>query len=258
MIKIQRISKPDELTDQVKQDLTDEFLTNNKKPVWNKPYIRKKLLEMTHNKCSYCECLVGPGKKEMHIDHYYPKKLYPDLVVEWNNLFPSCPHCNKSKYEHDTKKEPIINPFTDNPKDYLYLKLYRYRSKSSDLDGIGKRTIDVLNLNDSTENVIERYKIGEEIQKKIQDIFDYALENEDELDNNTRRKNKIVNTCRDILKKGIPTAEYSAFIATIIHCDEAYIQLKTLLERHNLWEEELQQLHMESLLNKYDTENNGL
>lgn len=254
MIKIKRISKPDELTEQVRKDLTEEFKADNKKAVWNKPYIRKRLLEMSHGKCCYCECYVGPGKKEMHIDHFKPKKLYPDLVVEWDNLLPSCPHCNKNKSDHDTLKEPIINPSIDDPKEYLYLKLYRYRSKEPGIDSIGKRTIDILNLNDSDENVIERYKIGEEIQKKLQETYDDAQELGEQLKSSIRKRNRVVATCRDILKKGLETAEYSAFMATIIHDDSNYIRLKELLEKYGIWSEELQKLHTESLANKYDTE----
>lgn len=254
MIKIQRLSQPEELTEAVKNKLTEEFKKNNNKKVWNKSYIRKRLLEMSHGKCSYCECNVGAGEKEMNVDHFLPKKLYPDLVVEWNNLLPSCPHCNKNKSEHDTLKEPIINPCKDDPKKYLYLKLYRYYSKDSNIESIGKRTIDILNLNDTAECVTERFKIGEELQKKIQDILEYAIEFEDQLNTNTRRKNRVVNGCRDILKMGLAISEYSAFIATIIHCDTDYFELKDLLEIHNIWNDELERLHAESLANKYDTE----
>lgn len=257
MIKIQKISAPEELTEDVKKKLTEEFKKDNKKTVWNKPYIRQRLLEMSHNKCCYCECLVGKGHKEMHVDHFKPKKIYPDLVVKWDNLLPSCPHCNKNKSDHDTEKEPIINPTIENPKDYLYLKLYRYRSKDMGIDSIGKRTIDVLSLNDSEENVLERYEVGEALQKKLQETYDEALEFKSELQANTRKKNKILNTCRDILRKGISTAEFSAFMATIIQNDECYLRLKKLLEEQSLWNEELEKLHAETLRNVFDTERNN-
>lgn len=252
MIKIQRICAPHQLTDDVKKRLTDEYKMDNKKNVWNKAYIREQLLQMSHGKCCYCECFIGSGKKEMHIDHYKPKSLYPDLVVEWENLLPSCPHCNKSKSFHDTENEPIINPTIDNPKNYFYLKMYRYCSKSSDINSTGRRTIDVLSLNDSNENVLERYEIGNELQKKLQETYDLAIEYEPELLVNTRKRNRIINTCRDILKHGIETSEFAGFMSTIIHNDENYILLKQLLEKNGLWSSELKKLHEDSMKNKFD------
>lgn len=76
MIKIQRISAPDELTPETKEKLTNDFKTNNKKPVWDKPFIRKRLLKMSNNKCCYCECLIGDGVGDMHVDYFMPKSAY--------------------------------------------------------------------------------------------------------------------------------------------------------------------------------------
>ena len=115
MIQIERTPKPLKLTDAVQQELTSEFKKDNSKAVWGKTYIRKALLDMSNSKCCYCECLVGKGTKEMHVDHFQPKSIYPDLVVQWENLLPSCSQCNKSKSDHDTVQEPIINPTKDNP-----------------------------------------------------------------------------------------------------------------------------------------------
>lgn len=60
------------------------------------------------------------------VDHFKPKSIYPDLVVKWENLLPSCPHCNKEKSSHDTGAEPIVNPSEDDPREFFYLKDYRY------------------------------------------------------------------------------------------------------------------------------------
>ena len=55
MIKVERLSKPEELTTEVQNKLIEEFKKNKKKSVWNKPYIRNKLLLECNNKCVYCE-----------------------------------------------------------------------------------------------------------------------------------------------------------------------------------------------------------
>lgn len=119
MIQLLRPPKPQKLADN-EAELTERFKKNNKDAVWNRSYIRSALLEMSNAKCCYCECKVGAGEREMHVDHFKPKSIYPDLVVKWENLLPSCPHCNKEKSSHDTGAEPIVNPSEDDPREFFY------------------------------------------------------------------------------------------------------------------------------------------
>ena len=49
--------------------------------------------------CPYChtkEPEIG-GSKVFHIDHYKPKKEFPNLISEYSNLIYSCPDCNRYK-----------------------------------------------------------------------------------------------------------------------------------------------------------------
>ncbi|CZP18396.1 TPA: HNH endonuclease [Legionella pneumophila] len=50
-------------------------------------------------RCPYChtrEPEIG-GSKVFHIDHYKPKKEFPELISEYSNLIYSCPDCNRYK-----------------------------------------------------------------------------------------------------------------------------------------------------------------
>jgi uncharacterized protein (TIGR02646 family) len=49
-----------------------------------------------HNKCYVCEIAPLQG---IDVEHLRPHKggSYPDRMFDWNNLFLSCPHCNKTK-----------------------------------------------------------------------------------------------------------------------------------------------------------------
>lgn len=222
--------------------MTEEFKQNKKKIVWNKKYIRDNLLVESHNKCVYCECFIGEGHKEMHIDHFHYKDKYENEVVKWENLNPSCPHCNKSKSVHDTYESPIINPFEQNPQEYFYIKNYRYYSRNAGTEKIVRNTIDVLGLNDTEEVVKSRFEQGDALISKIQDIYELAAENRDILCKDTRKRNRVLSGCHNLLKKGIKEAEYAAFMATIIQDDIYYIKLRTLLHELNLWDESLEDL----------------
>lgn len=242
MIKVERIEKPAELTADIQKQLTEEFKKDKTKSVWNKKYIKDKLLIECNNKCVYCECLIGKGHKEMHIDHFHCKDKYVNEVVEWNNLNPSCPHCNKRKSSHDTYIEPIINPFEQNPREYFYLKNYRYYSRNDNVEKIARDTIDVLGLNDTEDVVKFRFEQGEAVIEKIREIYDLANENKNILHSNTVKRNRVLRGCKNILLKGTKEAEYSAFMATIIKDESYYQKLKNLLIELELWDETLQDL----------------
>lgn len=253
MRKIQRISKPDKLTDFLQTDLTNKFKANPKLTVWDKPFIRENLLSMSNNKCCYCETKLGPGYKEMHVDHYHPKSLYPNEVVDWENLFPSCPHCNKSKSDHDTYAEPIVNPCCNDPRRYFYFRNFRYRSKEIDPDSIGKRTIRVLKLNvtDDLENT--RFRVAEMLANEIESIFELASDNKDILISNTRKRNRVINGCKNLLKLCLPHSEYGSCMSTNLHDDANFIELCNIIKQINLWDGELEDLYNLSISIRYDS-----
>ncbi|HWT01569.1 MAG TPA: AAA family ATPase [Pyrinomonadaceae bacterium] len=69
---------------------------------------------MFHGKCAYCEGLVGVVAHG-DLEQFRPKKLYPHLAHEWNNLLYACQICNQV-YKRDqfpTEGPPVFSPFDD-------------------------------------------------------------------------------------------------------------------------------------------------
>lgn len=237
MIKINRIPKPAELTDEKVKKLTEIF-KNEKKEVWNKPFIRDNLFKMSNGKCCYCEVKLGEEGKSMNVEHFHKKSTYPDEVVEWNNLLPSCAGCNSKKGTLDTYKKRIINPCEDNPKDYLYMQNYRYKSKSG--NEIGRNTIKAFSLNDTKRLLGPRFKIGDKIQVKVNNIFDELSRLEPSNNIDVLDKNTFWETTRDLLALAQPTEEYSATVATVLVEDETYELVKNKLVEFEIWDDELE------------------
>ena len=252
MIQLIRPDKPRKLAEQ-EIELTNEYKNDNKKTVWKKAFIQNPLLEMTNYKCSYCERAIGKKTgQDVHIDHFKYKDKYPELVVDWDNLLPSCARCNRNKGTHDTAEEPIINPTEINPKEHLYISKYRYYSKDPSENSIGRRTLGVLALNDSDECCLVRFQLGNELAEKLQDLYDIAIDKGEALGSDTVNKNKVLNGCRKLLKKCLHTEEYSAFMATSLHTDNNFLALKDLLIKQNLWDEELTRLFNDSKTSVFD------
>lgn len=247
MIKIKRLSAPIELTEEVKKQLTTEFKADKSKRVWNKPYIRERLLEMSLHKCCYCEELLGPGHVEMHVEHYHDKNKYPDEVVEWDNLLPACPHCNKKKSGHDTYAEPIADPTKDDPRSLFYIENYRYRSYDPSLHSRARLTYSVLGLNDTDEKVMPRFIIGNELIKELEKIYEDAMELGNGIISNARKRNRILNGCTELLRMCTRSSRFGATMATVLHESDDYNNLRDFLFQYDLWDDDIEKLHQESL-----------
>lgn len=74
--------------------------------IYGDPEVRKALEKLFQDKCAYCETRSSPGF-DWEVEHYRPKGEVAEktnhpgyywLAYEWNNLFPSCSHCNQIRY----------------------------------------------------------------------------------------------------------------------------------------------------------------
>lgn len=232
MIKLNLPQEPPELTAQ-KARLTAEY-REKKKAVWSEGAVgetlKRVLCEMTHNKCAYSEAPLETNGSVKHIEHFYPKSIYPERVVEWGNLLPTCATCNAGKGKLDVGKTPIVNPLRDDPKDFLYVEGFRYRA--CDQKGVGQRTIDVLRLNNLAQFGVPRFKaaqyIVEEIERVLRQadaIADYLLRGE----------------VLQLMEEAGPSHPYSAVIAThLLYEDDGLAKLETLLRERGAWDEHLE------------------
>lgn len=143
--------------------------------------VKDRLKEDQHEKCAYCETsLVGDFAP---VEHYRPKTQYMEddgsvhlgyywLAYDWTNLLCSCDKCNSaarkgilfplrdpSKRDIQNKdisqEEPlIINPAEVDPKDHINFRKYVAVpiNQNGTLSDIGKRTIDIFDLNGLATN----------------------------------------------------------------------------------------------------------
>jgi len=127
MIKLNKHPEPDILVKN-KDKWTSELMSYinagqnipaNIKNKYNHPDIKSVLKKETNGgKCMYCESPIAVVAPE-HIEHYRPKKIYPDLTFDWNNLGLSCPKCNMNKQDTFDENYPYINPYIDFPNDHF-------------------------------------------------------------------------------------------------------------------------------------------
>ena len=156
-------------------------------------------------------------------------------MLEWGNLLPSCKKCNIKKDEHDVEAEPIVNPFVDNPKDFLYFSFYRYKAKNE----IGQSTIKALGINHTDHFVLPRREVGNGIIATLEDL----RENIDNI--GSPKERKYIRKIKNLLERGNRKKEYAALTASTILQDDNFSFIEKVLKEKNLWDSELADLKEE-------------
>lgn len=236
MIKLTRLAKPAFLTPEKVTELTSKYKAD-KSSVWNTAAIKEPLLNSSHGKCAYCECLLTAESNYMEVEHFEDKSSHPDKVVEWENLLPSCKKCNGAKSTHDVNKEPIVNPYNEDPKNDLAMRLYRIKGKTDK----GVTTIDVVDLNHTERLVRIRFDIGEKIQELVKTGQDRLSKYK--TTNSVRNRNRLNTSIEGLLYECQPTSNYAASTATILLKDSDFINILKSMNDLDIWTGNLESLY---------------
>lgn len=236
MIKLSPEPRPNELTDELVEQLTMQFRTDNSLRVWGRKFITDALLRMSHGKCCYCECNITEESKYMEVEHFRCKSIYPDDVLLWPNLLPACKRCNGAKGDHDVETAPIVHPVTDDPREHLVFRSYRFYGKTE--KGITTCLPSVLNLNDRDRLQIKRFEIGSKIKEELDDLEEQI---NDGL-NTPRQWRRVAEKLKRLMRQGLPTEEYAATVSTEILREHTYRLIKAAFLTQNLWDDDFQTL----------------
>lgn len=234
MIKLTLPTKPERLS-QEEAALTQEFINSGKtKTVWKKDYITQPLLEMSHGKCAYSEIKLNQESSYMEVEHFKHKNQYPQDVVNWTNLLPSCKKCNTTKGDLDVVANPIVNPVFDYPGDHLYVCAFRFYGK----DTKGENTKDAVALNDMEHFVIPRCKCAMYIVSSLEQNFELLKS----ADTPVKKAHRI-SALKSIFESCGPHAEYSAVIATYLLYEwPDYGKIRKYLVDNGYWDDEFDRL----------------
>lgn len=129
MIAVQRTDSP-KILKRKSAEWTKNLLSANTKEQHDKAQtkyrhkeIKETLCAMFHGKCAYCESKITYVDYG-HIEHYHPKRKFPELAFEWSNMLLACGVCNGSgrKGEHFPEEDqngPLVNPCDEDPSQHF-------------------------------------------------------------------------------------------------------------------------------------------
>lgn len=236
MIQLAQEQKPKQLTEKRQAQFVKKY-KKDKSSVWRRKYIQDALRKSSSNKCAYCETDVSVKAQYMEVEHYYCQHHFSDLVVDWDNLLPSCKRCNNAKSDHNVAVEPLINPYFQNPADHIEVQGYSLVGK----DSRGKAAVKVIHLNDSDRLIPVRVDIEEELNWSLVQIAvsqaEYAAGYQ-----SAEKLCRIVEGIIRLLKMAQPKIEFSAIIATFLLRNPDYNQVVTWLRSQNLMSAEAEAL----------------
>lgn len=237
MIQLTLPPEPPELTANKKklaEAYAESCRAGKTKDVWNTAYIREALLAMTHGKCAYSEVKLQGRGAYWDVEHFKCKKLYPESVVEWGNLLPSCEFCNRSaKRDHDVVAVPIVHPIEDRPGEHLYVRRGRFFPK----DDKGEKTIEVLKLNDEVNLLCSRFEVCQYNEKRLRECECWMRKSVAPED-----YREVARLFTAVLRAGLPDREYSATVATFLMCEQRDLvqEIEQQLRAWKLWDEEME------------------
>jgi uncharacterized protein (TIGR02646 family) len=131
------------------------------------PINKEVLRKSASGKCMYCENKIEHNSFA-HVEHIKPKSKFPELEFVWENLGYCCQSCNTNKGKKYDKETPFIDPYNENPDDYLvFLGHLVYSKQGSER---GEYTIKEIDLN-RPELVDRRKDKIEGIDKMIKAAF---------------------------------------------------------------------------------------
>jgi uncharacterized protein (TIGR02646 family) len=239
MIRLTPLPRPAELTDQLAHELTERFKADRSQRVWNQPFIKNALLEMSSWKCCFCECKLAEEGTDPEVEHFCPKALYPDEVLLWENLLPICSPCNRTKRGHDTKAEPIIHPAKDDPREHLRLESGCWFKGKTEL---GKTTTRAIrHLNDPLGACKKRWEVGTQVKQELEGLEDEMQEFLAGVQMR-QKQSRILHRLESVMQRGQPTERYSATVATEILREDSYHFVKAELQKLGLWDADFQRL----------------
>lgn len=80
--------------------------------------VKKALERLFHDKCAYCESKMT-GTSDWDVEHFRPKGRVAEredhpgyywLTYAWENLYPSCQHCNQRRKDRPRWEDPTAYP----------------------------------------------------------------------------------------------------------------------------------------------------
>lgn len=123
----------------------------------------KRILRLEFSgKCVYCQMPSSMrGYGSFGVDHYRPKKHFPQLGVSYGNLYYCCHACNSNKGDYWPSAHLLFTQFIPNPCDHVMFSHLRFNGAVvEEKSKAGAIAREILDLNDPESVSYREFVIG--------------------------------------------------------------------------------------------------
>lgn len=202
MIKLNKPESPKILTDNSKSWTNDlmAFINKGEKAPdhvlgrYRHPEIKNVLKVASSEKCIYCESKVTQVYFG-DVEHIKPKVKFPEHTYDWENLGFVCAVCNNNKGDDYDEALPYVNPFVEEPTDFLFaLGTHIFHKPGNKRGELTEKTLDLNRPElierrkeriDSIRTLADKYEteanaslkslLGDELKKELEDDKPYVM-----------------------------------------------------------------------------------
>lgn len=192
--------------------------------------IKLPLFESSQQKCAFCE--TKPSESgNIEVEHFAPKSKYPDLAFDWGNFLPACRKCNGSKDDHDSLREPIVNPYDIDPGKVFNYKDIRIAANEGEYKDIGELTIKVCGLNSvrlmkpRADILVSLHGFSFALEDAILDFYEADTERK-----RINRKRRISEALEAIECLSNPSEKFSGFCKSYLEGSSSYREAKRIVD----------------------------
>lgn len=126
MIRLEKLSLPQDVADAIAERTRQakvhldagESIPDSLVKQYRNRDVKDLLKTETSCKCAYCESKVT-AVYWGDVEHIAPRSIHPELTFEYDNLTLACAVCNNGKRAYADPSTPLVNPYVDDPADYL-------------------------------------------------------------------------------------------------------------------------------------------
>lgn len=246
MIRLKKVRSPLELTKDLVDSLTQQYISASQKPEWApravKKLLKRQLGKMGRTKCAYCEVKLDRNSEWFGIDHFKCKSRYPSLVLNWKNLLPCCQRCNMEKGDLDIAEFPLPNPRFHKPSTSLRLEMIVYDHgivpQFQALDTRGQNLIVNLLLNDDRV-LIPRGALITGINHQIE-LMLLLIEKARKTTMEPNEESAIKRQVAGILHQAMPKQQYCATVSSFLFASHNFGKIHEYLLECGLWSSDLE------------------
>ena len=125
-------------------------------------------------------CMLCSGSESSDVEHFWPKAVYPEKAMSWDNFLWACTPCNRRKGDRfplDDQGEPLLlNPVEDPVWEHFYIDQFGNLSAKWDVsaNALDRRALETVETVGLDRQILQEGRLSRlhDLIEKVEDTLD--------------------------------------------------------------------------------------